>query len=51
MNSFRAGVLGGHPQPFLSVPGTTVDCQVWARDPGNSFDAVLTAGWSYTVCP
>lgn len=51
MNSFAAGALGGNPQSFLSIPGTTIHTQFWARDPMNSFGALLTAGHSYTVCP
>lgn len=51
MNTYRAGILGGNPQAFLSVPGTTVHCQMWGRDSANTFGALLTAGWSYTVCP
>ena len=51
MNAFRSGALGGFPEGFLSVPGTTVHCQFWGRDPANSFGILLTAGLKYTVCP
>jgi serine protease AprX len=52
MNSFRAGLLGGPPPlPSLSTPGTTVHCQFFGRDPGNTFNAVLTAGLKYVVTP
>lgn len=51
MNAFASGSLGGNPHPFLSVPGTTVDCQFWGRDPQNSQGALLTGRLNYTVCP
>ncbi len=51
MNSYAAGALGGKPAGFLSIPGTTVHCQWWARDTANSFGAVLSGGTSYTVTP
>ncbi|HTF89569.1 MAG TPA: hypothetical protein VK843_14240 [Planctomycetota bacterium] len=25
---------GGNRQPFLSLPGTQINCQIWAGDPG-----------------
>jgi len=34
MNAFRAGTQGGSPAGFLSIPGTLVNCQYWARDAG-----------------
>lgn len=52
MNSFRAGLLGGSPPlGSLSVPGTTVHCQWFGRDPGNTFNALLTEGLKYIVTP
>jgi Tol biopolymer transport system component len=51
MNAFAAGLLGGPPLPDLSMPGTTVQCQWWSRDPGfPAPNAIgLTAGIEYTV--
>lgn len=51
MNAFAAGNLGGNPAGFLSIPGTTVNCQWWARDAANSFGALLSGGTFYTVTP
>jgi hypothetical protein len=33
---FANGLLGGNPHPALLVPGTTINCQWWARDAGLS---------------
>jgi DNA-binding beta-propeller fold protein YncE len=53
MNAFRAGLLGGAPQPGLSVAGQVVNAQWWARDPGfappNSTS--LSNALEYVVCP
>ncbi len=51
MNSFAAGLLGGSPLPSLAIPGTTIHCQYWDRDPANSFGVVLSGAFKYTVCP
>jgi len=51
MNAYAAGNLGGNPAGFLSIPGTTINCQWWARDSANSFGALLTGGTFYTVTP
>ena len=51
MNAFGAGALGGFPAGFLQAPGTTVNAQWWARDPANTYGAVLTGGARYTIAP
>ncbi len=48
MNSFASGQLGGNPAAYLSVPGTLVTCQWWARDNGQVY---LTGALDYTVTP
>ena len=48
MNAFSNGLAGGNPAAFLSVPGTPVTCQWWARDNGQVY---LTGGIEYTVTP
>jgi hypothetical protein len=51
--AYRDGLLGGHPAAFLKTPGTIVDCQFWARDPGfpSGTDAQLTGGLELEIGP
>ena len=48
MKAFRAGLIGGNPDPSLSVPGTVIDCPWWSRD---SIVTVLSNGLESTVEP
>jgi hypothetical protein len=50
MNEFAAGLGGGNPAPFLTVPGRHVTCQWWARDTVAS-GSLLSNALSYVVGP
>lgn len=49
MNTYAAG--GGNPPAALSIPGTTVDAQIWTRDPGFAppNNVSLSDGLEYVV--
>jgi len=47
MNAFAVGALGGNPLLSLTVPGTRINCQFWARDTTTS--ALLSDALEYYV--
>lgn len=50
MNSFAAGLAGGHPHAGLSLVGQRVNVQFWGRDPGAVPDPVyLSDALEYVV--
>jgi hypothetical protein len=53
MNAYATGSLGGAPLPALQVPGTTIHCQFWGRDPGFTppLNTMLSNALRYVVLP
>jgi len=50
VNAFRAGLAGGNPQAYLSIPGTVVVCQIWGRDSFVHGD-FLSEALEFAMCP
>jgi hypothetical protein len=50
MNAFAHGLLGGNPQAYLLVPGTSVALQVWGRDTF-ALGSYLSDAMDYVLCP
>lgn len=53
MNAYARGLLPNNPWPQMSTPGTLVQCQFWARDPGfiPPDNVSLSNALEYTVGP